>query len=575
MAFFWALYQCAERALFNTLLRKLLGCVVPLFALVLGLDWYLLRAVQGPAAPPGAATAVWLIPALALVLGAGAVAAFHLAVAAPLRRMGQGFRDSDFSRDLVLESQGEVRELADGYNRFSGQIRDILNNSKRLGLSIAVGSTRTLKLSSESARDARHQGELSERITRTSQEVAAAVGDIARVTSHITGTTQDNLESARTTRAELAEAEARMAAAKGRLLDFAELVTRLNVKSERIGAVTQLIEGIANQTQLLALNAAIEAAHAGEKGQGFAVVAGEVGKLSDRVHAAAREIAENLGDMLKDMAGTGQGITTLTEDFRGTSAILDRASEHFGRLVLDFEENTGQLSGAASAVASISDTAEAIHLQAREIQSLSGSAERRLGEATQCSGGMNQSTEKLLEWVSRFRTGQSELETVIRRAVHWRDTMAARLLDLSGRFDLFDRDYRPVPGTDPQKYLTCYAAALAGELQPVFDQARADLGAIYAVALDVNGYLAIHHSDVSRPMTGDPGTDLLNSRQQRIYFTVETEKRRARNVETFLFQTYMRDTGEILNDLSMPIHLQGRHWGALVAGFKPERFLED
>jgi len=577
MSLFKALCGWAERALFSTLLRKLLGCVVPLFILVLALAWYLYRAVQAQPAglPAGAAVAVWAVPLLALCLGAGAVAAFHLAVAAPLRKMGRSFRDSDFSQDLPLEGQGEVRGLAEGYNLFAGQIRDILNNSKRLGLSIAVGSTRTLKLSSESAKDAQRQGELSERITRTSQEVAAAVGDIARVTGQVTATTQANLESARTTRAELAEADARMTEAGRRLLDFGALVARLNEKSERIGAVTQLIEGIANQTQLLALNATIEAAHAGRKGQGFAVVAGEVGKLSDRVQAAANEISMNLGDMLQDMAGTGLGIRGLTEDFQGTSAILDRASEHFGRLVLDFEENTGQLASAAGAVASIEGTTGAIHLQACDIRSLSQSAEQRLGEATHCSGEMNFSTEKLLEWVSRFRTGQSELETVIRRATHWRDAMAARLQDLAGRFDLFDRDYRPVPATDPQKYLTSYAEALAAELQPVFDQARADLGSIYAVALDVNGYLASHHSDASRPMTGDPRTDLLNSRHQRIYFTVETEKRRARNVETFLFQTYMRDTGEILNDLSMPIHLQGRHWGAMVAGFKPERFLQD
>jgi methyl-accepting chemotaxis protein len=55
---------------------------------------------------------------------------------------------------------------------------------------------------------------------------------------------------------------------------------------------------------------------------------------------------------------------------------------------------------------------------------------------------------------------------------------------------------------------------------------------------------------------------------------VETEKRRSRNTEPFLFQTYMRDTGEILNDLSLPILIEGRHWGAMVNGFNPERFLQ-
>jgi methyl-accepting chemotaxis protein len=47
-----------------------------------------------------------------------------------------------------------------------------------------------------------------------------------------------------------------------------------------------------------------------------------------------------------------------------------------------------------------------------------------------------------------------------------------------------------------------------------------------------------------------------------------------RNTEAFLLQTYMRDTGEILNDLSMPIYIKGEHWGAIVNGFNPERFIQ-
>ena len=153
--------------------------------------------------------------------------------------------------------------------------------------------------------------------------------------------------------------------------------------------------------------------------------------------------------------------------------------------------------------------------------------------------------------------------------------MQGRIQELAKRgVNVFDREYRPVPHSNPPKFTTSYAEVFGRELQPIFDQARKELGAIYAVALDLNGYLAIHHSGVSDPLTGDPKVDVLKSRHQRIYFNVETEKRRSRNTESFLFQTYMRDTGEILNDLSMPIHIEGRHWGAMVTGFNPERFLQ-
>jgi methyl-accepting chemotaxis protein len=70
-------------------------------------------------------------------------------------------------------------------------------------------------------------------------------------------------------------------------------------------------------------------------------------------------------------------------------------------------------------------------------------------------------------------------------------------------------------------------------------------------------------------MTGDPAKDLLYSRHQRIYQSNRTEQRRCSHTDPLLLQTYMRDTGEILNDLSMPIYIDGKHWGAFIMGFDP------
>ena len=585
-----ALYQGVEKTLFNSLLRKLLGCMVPIYLMLLVLSGYTLQVTRNLRASLSASgqldpatlehlarteSAAIAIPIVALVIAVGAFLMFHMSVALPLRKITGIIQGGDFSKDIDLEAHDEIGRLAAGFNRFAGEIRDILDSSKRLGLSIAVGSTRTTKLASDSATDAQRQGALSERITRTSQEVAEVVGNVAQVTGRIAASTLENLEAARMTRTELLEADASMATTHRRLTEFSELVVRLNERSERIIDVVQLIEGVSEQTKLLALNASIEAAHAGEAGKGFAVVAEEVRKLSGNVGEAAEEISRNLGDMLQEVELTSQGIQEITADFQGTSGILGRASEHFGKLVRDFEENSAQLTGATSAVGSISGTSVEIHQQARDIQSLSVTAEGRLQESTRFSGDMNRATERLLELVSRFRTGTGELESVIQRTYRWRDAMEARIQELAARgIDVFDQSYRPVPDTNPQKFTTSYAAVFARELQPLFDEARRDLGSIYSVALDVNGYLATHHSGVSEPMTGDPQVDVLKSRHQRIYFTVETEKRRARNTEAFLFQTYMRDTGEILNDLALPIRIGGRHWGAMVNGFNPERFLQ-
>ncbi len=584
-----AVYALLERLLFNSLPKKILGCMVPLFAMLLIFSWHSMTVVRtfrvslsGAAATPATSELLartermaTLFPWLALGFCAIAFLTVYLSLAVPLKRITKVIQEGDFSQDITLETHDEIRKLADGYNHFAVKIREILGHSKQLGLSIAVGSTRTTKLTTDSAADAQRQGDFSERITRTSQEVAEAVGNIARVTRHINRTTQENLESARSTHLELIEADQGMATTNRRLVSFSELVARLTERSERISDVVELIEDVAGQTKLLALNASIEAAHAGEAGKGFAVVAEEVRKLSDNVGEAADEISQNLGAMLREVEQTSLGIEEITQDFQGTTATLGRASDHFARMVRDFEENTAQLSGATAAVEGISVTSEEIHRQARDIQVLSVVVNRRLQEANRYSVDMNRATETLLEQVSQFRTGTGELEAVIRLVAHWRDTIQARIQELAQQgIQVFDREYRPVPHTDPPKYLTSYAEVFARELQPIFDAARKELGSTYSLASDFNGYIAIHHSDVSEPMTGDPKVDLLKSRHQRLFFNVETEKRRVRNTEAFLLQTYMRDTGEILNDLSMPIYIKGEHWGAMVNGFNPERFIQ-
>ena len=583
-----AFYQLVERKLFNSLLRKILGCMIPILILLLVMDRCLLQVISAcraslPAPGPPAVlallaradTAARVIPALALVISAVAFLTFHLSVLVPLRGLSRVINGNDFSKDIHLETHDEIRGLADGFNRFSAKIRDILDSSKRLGLSIAVGSTRTTKLAADSVRDARRQGEFSEHITGTSQGVADAVAGLARMTSHINTTTQENLASARTTRVELVQAETGMSSTNQRLVDLSGSVTHLRERSARISDVAQLIEAISDQTKMLALNATIEAAHAGSAGRGFAVVAEQVRKLSDGARDAALEISQNLGAMLQDVEHTSKGLQALTGDFQATATTLGKASGDFAKMMVDFEENTRQLEGAAASVTSISSTSGVIHGQARDIRGLSLEAEQRLGEAATCAGAMNRATEQLLELVSRFRTGNSELEGVIDLAQRWRDTLEARIQALADQgVDVFDQDYRKIGETVPQKFLTSYTDAFTRETQALIDQARQELGSIYTLTTDLNGYIAVHHANTSARMTGNPEVDIPNSRHQKIYFTVETEKRRSRNTEPFLFQTYMRDTGEILNDLSLPITVQGRHWGALICGFKPERFLQ-
>jgi len=110
-------------------------------------------------------------------------------------------------------------------------------------------------------------------------------------------------------------------------------------------------------------------------------------------------------------------------------------------------------------------------------------------------------------------------------------------------------------------------------MQPLFDKGLEIFpgGAIYSLVVDSNGYLSTHHAKNQRPLTGNYETDLVGSREKRHYASNPLEIRRAKNTTPFLLQTYIRDTGEILNDLSHPIYINGKHWGAFIVGLKPDQ----
>ncbi|TYP00160.1 hypothetical protein EDC39_101321 [Geothermobacter ehrlichii] len=133
---------------------------------------------------------------------------------------------------------------------------------------------------------------------------------------------------------------------------------------------------------------------------------------------------------------------------------------------------------------------------------------------------------------------------------------------------LFDTFYIPIPNTNPQKFHTQYDQKLDGILRPILDDCLArEKRYIFVVAVDRNGYLPTHNAKYSQPLTGDPDVDTRRNRTKRI-FNDRTGLAAARNIKPYLVQHYSRDTGETMADLSVPIFVRGRHWGALRIGYK-------
>lgn len=146
----------------------------------------------------------------------------------------------------------------------------------------------------------------------------------------------------------------------------------------------------------------------------------------------------------------------------------------------------------------------------------------------------------------------------------------------SGRLSreaLFDVDYKPIPGTNPQQFETrarpVLSEILPGIMEPLLG---ADKRMAFCLAIDRNGYIPVHNAVYSQPQRpGDPVWNAANSRDRRI-FDDRAGIAAARTTRPFLVQAYSRDMGGgkmvMMQEVDAPIRVDGRHWGGFRTAYK-------
>jgi len=139
--------------------------------------------------------------------------------------------------------------------------------------------------------------------------------------------------------------------------------------------------------------------------------------------------------------------------------------------------------------------------------------------------------------------------------------------------DVFDRNYVEIKGYNwgaKPKYHTRYDAVTDRAVLVFQDKFLDQEDFVFAVGVDENGYLPTHNTKYQKPVTGTPDADLAGNRTKRI-FDDPVGIAAARNAEPGLLQVYKRDTGETMWDVSSPIHVKGKRWGAFRIGVSIER----
>jgi methyl-accepting chemotaxis protein len=256
---------------------------------------------------------VWVVSAAAFLVAIVMGAWVTRSIVRPLQAVVDGasaLAEGDLTVQVAVARRDEMGAVAESLNRAIGQLASIVRGVKHASESI----------SSATQQVAAGNTDLSQR----TEEQAASLEETASSMEQLTATVRQNADNAQQANAlavNASEVAQRGGAAVTRVI---ETMHGISDSSAKVADITNVIEGIAFQTNILALNAAVEAARAGEQGRGFAVVAGEVRTLAQRSATAAKEIKELIGESVERVKSG----TTLVEDAGSTIEEVVQAVRH-------------------------------------------------------------------------------------------------------------------------------------------------------------------------------------------------------------------------------------------------------
>lgn len=269
----------------------------------------------------------------------------------------------------------------------------ILQTADEIGSVIEILTESTKKLAEEAEHTSNKTAEQENMVIGTAgavQQMHIAVAEVAQSTSLTAQLAEDSRSEAQAGKLLVLEVLNSMSEIEQKSKSMSESLSELGTQANDIGQIMNVINDIADQTNLLALNAAIEAARAGEAGRGFAVVADEVRKLAEKTMEATRQVGNAITTIQQ---GTTSNIEAMQESSSFISAsteVATKAGSSLEKIEEMVEKTAGEVRSIATASEQQSATAEEMSRSTEHVRELTT-------EVTASLQKTNQEVERLLE----------------------------------------------------------------------------------------------------------------------------------------------------------------------------------
>ncbi|BDI31068.1 hypothetical protein CCAX7_31190 [Capsulimonas corticalis] len=418
----------------------------------------LLKAAQGLAQGDVQQT---LPPASQTEIGQ-VVAAFHTLMSHQKNMAAAAAAIADGDLTNIVQPKSEQDSLGIAFARMTGRLRELIGGIAGSAGTVAETSIRlsaTSEETSQSATDIAHSAQSMARTAEQSSHCSFLVSeggkrqyDAACVASELmaqAGLAVDQAAGSAQQMATAAQQAAAMARSGGAAVQqtissmerirqqvgaSASKVEELGRKSDEIGAIVKTIGQISEQTNLLALNAAIEAARAGEHGRGFAVVADEVRKLSERAAAATQDIGALIGGIQAEVAGAVQAMQESTLEVTTGSAQSAEAGVALSEIVQAAQSVAFEVDSLTATVEEMSASVQEVLTTVATVRQVTEESRSAIDDITSATGEFTASAQSVSSMIEQQSASIHDVSTAATEL----NAMADTLQEMVRQFRLDD-----------------------------------------------------------------------------------------------------------------------------------------
>ncbi|MBU8894478.1 methyl-accepting chemotaxis protein [Corallococcus sp. H22C18031201] len=312
-------------------------------------------------------------------------------------------REGDLSRWNTTTEDPQLGPLLEGFGKVIETLRTFVREINEAALRLSSSANQVLAASTQHETSSTEQAAAIHETTATMEELKHASAQIAENAGSVARVAEETLGAARAGRGAIGEFIQAMQQIRSDGVAVADSIAKLSKRVERIGTVVEVIDEIADRSDLLALNAALEGSRAGEAGKGFSIVAAEMRRLAENVLDSTKEI-KNLITEIREAtaaaAGAADASKSATESGEKLGAVAAQAVEG----ILSGVQETSDAARVINLATQQQRTAtEQVVASMAEIEDVTRQTTQASKQATGAAAELTQLAGRLAELIKRFK----------------------------------------------------------------------------------------------------------------------------------------------------------------------------